>query len=224
MEGGNSSNWHSSALYLTIVLLGLILAFIAGSYKGITLDKEGAVVNAKLNDCQEKVTKCMAEASEYKNTRDQMQQLQRECEVDRTKWEVCKQKTRECINETNEWAKKMTEMENEHSQLRNDHVKLLIECKKNETYLEVKNDEEEKNLQIKKDYDKNMQDMKVVEGGLKQKKQDLEARISELEQLNSKKDAKISELERQIRMVIEAHENQEAEKSDRASESDKDDV
>ena len=95
-------------------------------------------------------------------------------------------------------------------------MKLPIECKKNETYLEVKSDEEEKNLQIKKDYDINMQNMKVVEGGLKQKKQDLEARIRELEEMNTAKDKEISDLQRQIRMVIEAQKHQEADKTDEA--------
>ena len=117
MESSRKSNWHSTALYLIIVLLGLVLAFIAGSYRGITLDKEGAVVNTKLAECLEKNTKCMAESSEYKSIKDQMQKLQRECEVDRTKWEVCQQETQESINETSEWRIKMTELENEYNLL-----------------------------------------------------------------------------------------------------------
>lgn len=199
-EGSSGISWLSVLPYIVIVLLGMTLAYIGGGYGGMTLDKQCAVDRTKWAECEESLKYLAREANDHETDIKKYIKLQKDCAVDRTKWDDCKKNNLKCVSDISELNKKIDSFEKKMDEKDTELTKLKVDCVKDKVLLGVKDGDEKKQMDIKRDFDDNMQKQKVLEGAQKQKIDDMTKEITQLRNENEKLNQKMR------RMVAEEEE------------------
>ncbi len=194
METGNKSSWSSFLLYIIIIALGLSMAYLGNIT--IKLERDCAVNKTKWDACEVSLNGCESEIIEYKPNH---YILEKDCAVNITKWGNCENKYKLCNTKTITQVNTITALQTELKKLQSEFHAFEVECKQNETKLDIKQKQEKTELDAIREQQKYRDESNTEKGVLLKHVSDMEDQIAQLEKKNL-------DLETKLKAIVEGKE------------------